>query len=357
MSPLSIRKLVSWFLDQKRSLPWRDVPHPYAVWVSEVMLQQTQVAVVVPYFERWMKRFPTIQALAEAPVDAVLKEWEGLGYYSRARHLHAGAQYVVHVHGGELPSTREALMKIKGLGEYTVGAILSFAFKKRAAAVDGNVLRVLARFENIEEPIDKPQTRQLITKRVEDFLPEKEPWIVSEALIELGATICGKKPKCVQCPLNTECKGYLKGVAEELPKRSPRRETIVLYRGVVVVECEGNLLVRKAEKGKIMADLYEFPYFDLIRDSFSQKECRERVVCEWGVEIEVIRRLENVQHTFTHHKAHLNPFHVESLQRFQLPGHRWVSFEEISQLPFSSGHRRVLTEIISGRVFCLPREV
>lgn len=336
---------MSWFIDQRRPLPWRNDPSPYAVWVSEVMLQQTQVAVVIPYFERWMTRFPNVESLAKAPIEMILKEWEGLGYYSRARNLHAGAQYVVREHGGKLPATRDELMKIKGLGVYTVGAILSFAFNQRAAAVDGNVLRVLARFYNIHESIDVPKTRATITRLAEEILPEKEPWIASEALIELGATICGKTPKCAQCPLKSDCKGFLKGTAQQLPLRSPRKKTILLNRGVVVIENSNALLVRKCGEGKIMADLYEFPYFELTSKEFSSQECINRVKSEWSIKVDVIKQMEIVQHSFTHHKAVLVPYHVTVFKKFQIEGYRWVTFEEIQNLPFSSGHKRVLNSL------------
>ena len=157
------------------------------------MLQQTQVSVVIPYFDRWMNRFPTLRHLAKATLDEVIKEWEGLGYYSRARNLHEGARYVLEKHEGILPETREELQKIKGLGPYTIGAIRSFAFHHKAAAVDGNVIRVLARYFKIEDDIAKPKTIQMIRDRAEAILPEIEPWIVAEALIELGATLCTKK--------------------------------------------------------------------------------------------------------------------------------------------------------------------
>ena len=166
MSPKELIHLKRWFLDQKRDFPWRENPSPYAVWVSEVMLQQTQAAVVISYFERWMQRFPTIQALADAPLEDVIKEWEGLGYYARARNLHAGARYVVENYEGQLPANAEQLYKIKGLGHYTVGAILSFAFQQRKAAVDGNVLRVLARYYGITDDIGKSAT----VKKCKDLL-------------------------------------------------------------------------------------------------------------------------------------------------------------------------------------------
>src|ERR1700722_10190653 len=178
-----IDSLKDWFVREKRDLPWRENPSPYAVWISEVMLQQTQASVVIPYFERWMARFPTVAVLAEASQGEVIKMWEGLGYYSRVRHLHQAAKDLMYRYAGDLPRTREGLEGIKGIGPYTRGAILSFAFHQKAAAVDGNVLRVLARYFAIEEEIEK--AKKSITELTESILPEEEPWIVMEGLIEL----------------------------------------------------------------------------------------------------------------------------------------------------------------------------
>jgi A/G-specific adenine glycosylase len=183
MQTCEVEKLRSWFLSQRRDLPWRENTTPYAVWVSEIMLQQTQVAVVIPYFQRWMDKFPTICSLAAASIEEVIKEWEGLGYYARARNLHAGAQYVVKNHAGELPETEAELRKIKGLGDYTIGAIRSFAFNHKAATVDGNVLRVLARYYGISDDISKMKSVKKFQGLAQSLLPEIEPWIISESLM------------------------------------------------------------------------------------------------------------------------------------------------------------------------------
>ena len=197
-----IEALKAWFLKEKRDLPWRENASPYWVWVSEVMLQQTQVSVVVPYFIRWMKKFPTISALAAAQCEDVIKTWEGLGYYSRARNLHKGAQTIVSNYNGKLPKTRNELLAIKGLGLYTANAILAFAFKKKAAPVDGNVRRVLARYDGVYESIDKTKVQKEIQSRAEKLLPERQSYLISEALIELGALICKKKTQLCPMPLS-----------------------------------------------------------------------------------------------------------------------------------------------------------
>jgi A/G-specific adenine glycosylase len=205
---VSNHSLNTWFEENRRAFPWREDPTPYSVWVSEVMLQQTRASVVVPYFERWMITFPSVAALAVAPIEQVIKMWEGLGYYSRARNLHRGAQQIVDDFGGVIPSTKEELLKIRGLGPYTVAAILSFGFKQRAAAVDGNVLRVITRYAWIDQDIQKVATKRVVAEFVESFLDEKQPWVTSEALIELGATICTPAPRCALCPIQSGCAAY-----------------------------------------------------------------------------------------------------------------------------------------------------
>ncbi len=242
--------LKKWFLENRRDFPWRESPTPYAVWISEVMLQQTQASVVIPYFLRWMDQFPTIEALANADPEEVIKAWEGLGYYSRARNLHAGARYVQEHFHGKLPSDTESLSKIKGLGLYTIGAIQSFAFHQKTPAVDGNVLRVVSRYCMLKDDIKKPKTVAAIRKWIEMQLPDETPWVINEALIELGATICKRKPNCPKCLLNQTCLSFQHGLQEQLPIKGKPPVSISLYRIVAVIESNGRYLVKKEKKGK-----------------------------------------------------------------------------------------------------------
>ena len=336
---MEIEALRGWFFLNHRSLPWRENPSPYEVWVSEVMLQQTQVSVVVPYFKRWVTLFPTIRALAEAPLEAVIKTWEGLGYYSRARNLHEGARYLSQAHGGALPSVYEDLKKVKGLGPYTIGAILSFAFKQREAAVDGNVLRVLSRFYGIQKPIDQGKVQKEIREKCQALLPEQEPWIIMEALIELGALVCQKRAKCDQCPLQKECVASQSAQTALLPLKGKREATIHLHRDVAVIASETSLLIRKGVQGKVMADLAEFPYFD--RGTPIEKVLNLPLIS--------ICPLPEVLHSFTRYKAFLYPHLYRSFQQ-EVPGYQWILFEEIEKLSFSSGHRKILKHVNSPYV-------
>jgi A/G-specific adenine glycosylase len=340
MNKLPIRELKHWFEEEKRDLPWRGKFCPYGVWVSEIMLQQTQVAVVIPYFERWMTRFPTIESLAAASIEEVIKLWEGLGYYSRARNLHKGSRYVVSRHGGKLPEDAASLSKIPGLGPYTTGAILSFAFHQKAPAVDGNVMRVLARFIGLEEDISLPATRKRVQAVTEAFLPDHEPWVIMEALIELGALVCKRDPQCGNCPLQRDCAAYLSGREKELPIKGKQADTIPLIRDVVIIRWQNLVLVRKGIEGQIMADLYEFPYFE-------REEAEVAVLIEkkLGLTCQYQHTLSPVKQTFTRYRAQLFPTVWEAKQKRDVPGYQWVSEEALLSYPFSSGHRRILNSL------------
>lgn len=334
--------LTQWFTSHRRALPWRDQPSPYAVWVSEVMLQQTQVSVVIPYFERWMERFPTVQALAKAEIEEVMKLWEGLGYYSRARNLHAGAKYVVEQFKGQIPQEEEALVKIKGLGPYTVAAIRAFAFKQKAAAVDGNVLRVLARLFAIQQPIDQPKVIKYIRQLAQEAMPDDEPWLAAEGVIELGATVCTKRPQCERCPLKQTCQGYAQNLQDVLPMRRKRTATQKLYRTVLVIQSERGLLVRQCEEGEVMSGLHEFPYFDTQEEGL----LADQVTCRFPLPLAWLYSLTPVSHTFTRYRVKLDPMIFYCPDPENVSGYRWISMDSIGRMAFSSGHKRILNAVL-----------
>jgi len=345
MYSINFKKLKNWFLNEKRDLPWRNAPSPYAVWISEVMLQQTQVSVVIPYFERWMERFPTISNLANAQLDEVIKLWEGLGYYSRARSLHEAAQYIMKFHQGSLPIHEDDLKKIKGLGPYTVGAILSFAFRKKAAAVDGNVIRVLTRYFHIEDDIAKNKTINQLREIAFQILPEDESWIQNEALIELGATVCKKNPKCLECPLRTNCKSYINGSTTRLPFKSTKTETYYLYRAVPILLCQNQLLVKKGQKGKIMSDLYEFPYFETSENGWTVSHLTKELLMQWSLDAKFLKELPKVHHSFTKYQVSLQPILFKCSHMPDIENHLWLSYGDLKKLAFSSGHRRIFNTL------------
>ena len=342
-----LKRLKAWFLAEQRALPWRENRTPYAVWVSEMMLQQTQVAVVIPYFERWMLRFPSIQHLADASLDEVIKVWEGLGYYSRARYLHAGARHIVEQHQGMFPDRQEEIEKIKGLGAYTSGAIRSFAFHQKTPAVDGNVLRVLARYFKLEEDISKPKTVKQIQDIAANILPEDESWIINEALIELGATICGRQPKCLQCPIRVSCRGYAEGMADQLPIKSAKVKSEALYRSVAVIRSDKDLfLVNRCKKGAIMSDLHEFPYFESSLNGLSVVEMQQKIHEHLQCTVSWKEALPLVAHSFTKYRVRLTPHLFVCNDVSEVAGYQWLSLAELQALAFSSGHRRILNNLL-----------
>lgn len=331
----SHNSLRDWFEENKRNFPWRPAPSPYAVWVSEVMLQQTQASVVVSYFERWMARFPTVESLASAPIEEVIKLWEGLGYYSRARNLHEGAKFLVEHHNGQLDP--KILAQVKGLGPYTIGAILSFAFHQKAVALDGNVARVISRFFCIEEPIDIPSVQKRLREKVEEILPDTEAWIMMEALIELGATVCTRRPACALCPLQEDCRAFHLGKAELLPNKKERPSITLLEREVLLINHQEAFLVQQHHGKKVMSGLYEFPYVD-----------RGQAHTFYPSPLQHRKNLKNLVHTFTRYKSQLFPSLWIAEERREIGGFEWLPLEKLGALPFSSGHRQILKFLLEN---------
>lgn len=336
-----IIQLKKWFLSKKRDLPWRQTNDPYAIWISEIMLQQTQVSVVIPYFEKWMEAFPTVEKLASSDIDSVIKIWEGLGYYSRARNLHLGAKYLVEHHNGILPESEIELQKIKGIGPYTLGAILSFAFHKKKAAVDGNVIRVLTRLYNLNIDVSKQKNVEQIQKKAESILPDFEPWIIAESLIELGATVCTKKPKCKECPLKTSCKAALHGTQEDLPVKSIKIKTEYLFRHAFLIFAKNKLLVKRGKPGEIMSDLYEFPFLEA-----NSKNERLAINQNNLFNIQLIKTsdFEEVNHSFTKYRVNLSSSLYKAKEKPVL-GYEWMTIQELDRLSFSSGHKKLFLKV------------
>ncbi len=331
-----------WFLENRRSFPWREGVSAYLVLVSEVMLQQTRASVVIDYFNRWMKRFPTIEMLSQATESEVIKLWEGLGYYSRARNLLEIAKEIVSQYDGRIPDTLAELLRLKGIGDYTAGAILAFGFHKKSVALDGNVTRVVSRLVAFEKDAKKHanELRQIVY----DLLPDREPHIVMEGLIELGATICAKNPLCNLCPLKENCIAYKKGIATTFPILPQRKPITELFRLVGCISFQNEYLVKQGEKGKIMASLFEFPYIDCEKDlilSCSQKKLEQLL----EIQLKLIAPLQREKHHFTRYRAHLFPFHFEVSSKREILGYRWVKKNLLNTLPFSSGHKKVLTQL------------
>ncbi len=255
--------LLAWYEVEKRPLPWRETTDPYCIWVSEIMLQQTRVAAVLDYYRRFLERFPTISTLADAPEDALLKAWQGLGYYSRARNLQKAAKVIVSDYNGAFPNDYAAIRALPGIGDYTAGAVSSISFGQPRAAVDGNVLRVVSRLTENPSNIDLPQTKRAITQELEEVIPTRAPGTFNQGMMELGATVClpNGPPNCAKCPVNSICLAFLSGRQQEFPVRSPKRERRVERRRVYLIFQDGKVALHKRENRGLLAGLWEFPNF------------------------------------------------------------------------------------------------
>lgn len=326
-------QLLRWFAAVRRPFPWREEPTPYRVLVSEIMLQQTQAIRVIDFFERWMARFPSFQALAAASEADVIKTWEGLGYYSRARALHAIATIVCSTYNGLLPSTSEELLALPGIGPYTAGALLSFAFHQRAIAIDANVARVLGRCFGEK---DKKKLPALLNK----LLPHDEPWKFLEALIELGALCCCRLPACTKCPIAAHC--YSCAHPDLLAPPQPSQKIIRLFRDVCVFRYAASVLVVKRSGKTIMSGLHEFPFFETMPEGRSPQELCDHIESTLHCTPVRILPMASVTHSFTRYRATLYPAIVEVTSPFDFQDGLWMPPERLSDLPFSSGHRKVL---------------
>lgn len=340
---MDVFALKNWFLSHRRILPWREDPTPYRVWISEVMLQQTQVSTVIGYFERWMCRFPTIKSVAEASIEELMKMWEGLGYYSRVRQIHRAAAHLMAHHGGALPACKEALEQLPGIGAYTAGAILSFAFHQRAAAVDGNVSRVLARYTGLEEEISSTKAQRYLWDYAAKVLPKEEPWLCVEGLIELGAMVCTPRPHCFACPLKEKCLGLQRGIADLLPVKKKKASITQLKRYVPVIMSGNSLLLKKEEKSQIMEGLYQFPYWD-IKEASEVSEVKAYLWQHFQLEADFKKVLPHVSHHFTRYRAFLYPSLWIVKAKKEVPSYEWVYREHLDSLPFCAGHRQIFLE-------------
>lgn len=302
------------------------------------MLQQTRASVVVPYYLKWMKLFPYIKTLALAPINTVIKAWEGLGYYSRARNLHRGARQILEEFNGNMPKEEKGLLQIKGIGPYTVSAILAFAYGEKKAAVDGNVRRFLSRYFLIEEEITKISVQKQIHTIAQDLVLDA-PYPISEAMIEFGALICAPSPKCHLCPLKS-CLAKKFNAASRLPLKMKKIDYIDLQRVVFIIRHKDQCLVRKNSSAELMGDLYEFPYEDVTGKWDIASLLKER-----NIDAETIKKMKKLRQSFTKYKAVLHPFYIFIRNSYHYEDFTWISFQEIDNLAFSSGHRKIIKEM------------
>ena len=347
-------QLLAWYAHHKRALPWRDVPDPYRVWVSEIMLQQTQVDTVIPYYQRWLARFPSLAALAEAPLQDVLAAWEGLGYYSRARNLHRAAQQVAAERGGRLPATPEALLALPGIGRYTAGAIASIAFGVDAAVLDGNVKRVLARVFDIRTDVKSPAGVKELWALAESLVPPGKAGDYNQALMDLGATVCTPRaPACGACPVRALCAARRLGVQLERPVMpAPRARPERVYAAGVVHKA-GRVLLVQRPVDELLGGLWAFPAVEAGPADELEAGLSRALRAEWGLEARVGAQTQLLYHGFTHFKLTLHVYECHwragRLKRGASP-RRWVRLAELEAYPMGKTDRQIALALLRPRL-------
>jgi len=367
-----VTSLRRWFARNARDLPWRRTRDPYAIWVSEIMLQQTQVKTVIPYWERWMRRLPTIATVAQASSEELHKLWEGLGYYSRVRNLQKAAKRIIELHGGRFPQDFDQVLDLPGIGRYTAGAICSIAFNQPTPILDGNVIRVLTRLEGIGgDPRAKAtNTRlwllaeRLVRRSAEaparsqgkfagrgDGVSGKSGGACSQfnqALMELGALICTpKQPRCPLCPLEAQCAAHRQGRTRELPALA-RPAAVTRRRFVAIVARRGaRFLVRQRPAGAVNGHLWEFPNVEL---SATEGDPRRAAGTLLGCSTAVLRPFCRIKHSITRYRISLEAYRIVGDNRFRpsAPRGRWLTPKQLSRLPFTAAHRKILERLLTG---------
>jgi A/G-specific adenine glycosylase len=344
------RKLLDWYQRHKRALPWRGIADPYRVWISEIMLQQTQVETVKPYYERWLARFPTVQVLAGAPLQNVLAAWEGLGYYSRAHNLHRAAKMVVAELGGELPGTVAGLLALPGIGRYTAGAIASIAFGADAAVLDGNVKRVLARAFDFRSDVKSPAGAKALWTLAESLVPRGRAGDYNQALMDLGATVCTPRaPACPICPERGLCAARRLGVQLQRPVRPARRARPERVYAAGVVRKAGRVLLGQRSTDELLGGLWAFPAAECLPGAELGEGLRRALRADWGIDVTLGPQVQTLHHGFTHFKLTLHLFECRwragRLKRGAGP-RRWVRLDDLDSYPMGKTDRQIAIELV-----------
>jgi A/G-specific adenine glycosylase len=347
--------LLAWYDQHAADLPWRRSQEPYAVWLSEIMLQQTQVETVKPYFERFLSAFPTVEALAAAPLDRVLKLWEGLGYYSRARNLHAAAQRVMRDYGGRFPTTVDGLMLLPGIGRYTAGAIASIAYGSRAPVLDGNVIRVFARLTDLDADVTQNAVKDRLWALAEEWLPAERPGDYNQALMELGRTVCKpRNPACPACPIQQHCQAFSAGTQAQRPvKKAKGASPHYDVAAGIIRDDTGRLLITQRPLDGLLGGLWEFPGGKREGDE-TLPECLERELQEeLAIQVEVGALFTVVEHAFTHFRITLHAFECRyrggTPQRIGVRDFAWVEDSQLKDYSFGKADRQVIQALTDRR--------
>jgi A/G-specific adenine glycosylase len=342
---LPVNELLEWYRSSQRDLPWRKTNDIYAIWVSEIMLQQTQVATVIPYYHRFLGAFPTVEHLARADEQEVLKQWEGLGYYSRGRNLHRAAKKVMDHYDGQIPATPEEFKTLPGVGPYIAAAVLSIARGIPLPAVDGNVMRVYTRYCAIEADIRKNTTRNRIFNELLEILPTDKAGDFNQAMMELGASVCTpKNPRCTACPLSKNCTAYQTQTTLRYPFKSPLRTAPEYNVSIGIIAKGDRFYIQKRPSEGHLGGMWEFPGGKANQGESPEqaliRECREEI----GAEIEIKQKLALVHHAYSHFKIHMSVFICRSKQGDVHPPKdqpfQWITVTELADYPFPGANHK-----------------
>lgn len=341
------QRLLIWYDINKRSLPWRETNDPYDIWVSEVMLQQTQVATVIPYYYRFLDRFPHIRQLARADLQAVLKCWEGLGYYARARNLHRAADIVLNKYSGTIPSDHDAFRQLPGVGDYIAAAVQSIAFSNPYAVVDGNVKRVLARLFCLSAPVNQPKSLKLFKQYATLLLARKQPGGFNQAVMELGALVCTpSSPLCAECPLSMVCQAYTTKRVGEFPYKIKRRPIPQYQIAVGVIRRGSKILITQRQNQGLLGGLWEFPGGKIIGSEEPYQACLREIKEEVNLTTEIITFIGRIKHAYTHFKIVMDVFLCRYLTgKIVLNGPQnaqWVSVDDLDHYPFPKANHKFI---------------
>ncbi|MFC1523780.1 A/G-specific adenine glycosylase [Thermodesulfobacteriota bacterium] len=341
-------RLLRWFQGNSRDLPWRRSYSPYHIWVSEIMLQQTQMDRVVDYFNRWITRFPDIEILARASEQDVLKQWEGLGYYSRAKNIHKAAR-ILTMQAGRLPMEHHELLKLPGIGKYTAGAIMSLAYNREYPIVDGNIERVFSRVFNIDTPVKDPESRALIWRKAEELIPTGQARFFNQALMELGALICTpRQTKCPECPVRDHCTSFKLGIVDERPVPGKSTQTIRIKMATGILIHQGRMFIQKRPEHGIWANLWEFPGGRLEKGESPEQALVREFLEETELAISGLKKIKTIQHSFTRYRVTLHCFFCTLVDTAPRPvlhearEYRWVNPGELDRFPFPAPHRKLI---------------
>ena len=344
-------RLLPWFAENKRAMPWRSRRTPYRVWISELMLQQTRVDQATPYFQRFMKRFPTLASLAAASQDEVLKMWEGLGYYSRARNLHKAAQIIANHHKGRFPQTAEEIQKLPGIGSYTAAAIGSLAFNLDLAVLDGNVIRVLSRLHAYTKDTRSSAAKNELQQLADDLLVKGDAGNCNEAMMELGATVClPRNPRCDACPVSSVCLGFQSGRPTDYPVKAPRKKVPHIVVGAAVVaNRKGEVLIAQRRDQDMLGGLWEFPGGKQETGETIQQCIVRELREELGINIEVDGFLVTVKHAYSHFTMDLHAYHARIKtgrpRALHCQDWRWVEIAGLRRFAYSRADLYIIDEL------------